>query len=182
MTVCLLAGCGNDKKAAQDGSTNVENETAMENGTGSGSVISIGDSYYYDLLSSETGDIYALTDGEAENGEKPVFVWIHGGGFFGGNAFEEYSFEGANLARHGDIIFVSINHRLNILGHLNLDQYGEEFKDSPNVGIADLVVAMKWINENIAAFGGDPENVTICGHSGGGGKVQCLFQLKDAAP
>lgn len=75
MTVCLLAGCGNDKKAAQDGSTNVENETAMENGTGSGSVISIGDSYYYDLLSSETGDIYALTDGEAENGEKPVFVW-----------------------------------------------------------------------------------------------------------
>ena len=50
------------------------------------------------------------------------------------------------------------------------------------MGIADLVVAMKWINENIAAFGGDPENVTICGHSGGGGKVQCLFQLKDAAP
>lgn len=50
------------------------------------------------------------------------------------------------------------------------------------MGIADLVVAMKWINENIAAFGGNPENVTICGHSGGGGKVQCLFQLKDAAP
>ena len=75
MTVCLLAGCGNDKKAAQDGSTSAENETAMENGTGSGSVISIGDSYYYDLLSSENGDIYALTDGEAENGEKPGFVW-----------------------------------------------------------------------------------------------------------
>ena len=75
MTVCLLAGCGNDKKAAQDGSISAENETAMENGTGSGSVISIGDSYYYDLLSSENGDIYALTDGEAENGEKPVFVW-----------------------------------------------------------------------------------------------------------
>lgn len=136
------------------------------------------------MLEEESEDCQNLNIWAPKGGaeKKPVFVWIHGGGFFGGNAFEEYSFEGANLARHGDIIFVSINHRLNILGHLNLDQYGEEFKDSPNVGIADLVVAMKWINENIAAFGGDPENVTICGHSGGGGKVQCLFQLKDAAP
>lgn len=136
------------------------------------------------MLEEESEDCQNLNIWAPKGGaeKKPVFVWIHGGGFFGGNAFEEYSFEGANLARHGDIIFVSINHRLNILGHLNLDQYGEEFKDSPNVGIADLVVAMKWINENIAAFGGNPENVTICGHSGGGGKVQCLFQLKDAAP
>ncbi len=115
------------------------------------------------------------------NGEKkPVFVWIHGGGFFGGNAFEEISFDGFNLAHKGDVIFVSINHRLNILAHLNLEEYGEEFKNSGNAGIADLVAAMKWIHENIAAFGGDPENVTICGHSGGGGKVQCLFQIEEA--
>ena len=81
MTVCLLAGCGNDKKAAQDGSTSAENETAMENGTGSGSVISIGDSYYYDLLTSETGDIYALTDGEAGTvfvNETPFYATMGG--------------------------------------------------------------------------------------------------------
>ena len=117
------------------------------------------------------------------NGEKKaVFVWIHGGGFFGGNAFEEISFDGFNLAHHGDIIFVSINHRLNVLAHMNLEEYGEEFKNSGNAGIADLGIAMKWIHENIAAFGGDPEKVTICGHSGGGGKVQCLLQIEEAAP
>jgi len=117
------------------------------------------------------------------NGEKKaVFVFIHGGGFFGGNAFEEISFDGFNMAHNGDVIFVSINHRLNVLAHLNLEEYGEAFRNSANAGIADLVAAMKWIHENIAAFGGDPENVTICGHSGGGGKVQCLFQIEEAAP
>ena len=120
---------------------------------------------------------------KAKEGEKKaVFVWIHGGGFFGGNAFEEISFDGFNMAHYGDVIFVSINHRLNVVGYLNLEEYGEEFANSANAGIWDLVVAMKWIHENIAAFGGDPENVTICGHSGGGGKVQCLYQIEEAAP
>lgn len=117
------------------------------------------------------------------NGEKkPVFVWMHGGGYFAGSALEEYSFDGFNMAHYGDIVFVSINHRLNILGHMNLADYGEEFKNSVNVGIADLVAALKWIHENIEAFGGDPDNVTICGHSGGGGKVQCMYQIEEAAP
>lgn len=114
--------------------------------------------------------------------KKPVFVWIHGGGYFAGNALEEYSFDGFNMAHNGDVVFVSINHRLNILAHLNLADYGNEFKNSVNVGIADLVAALKWIHENIATFGGDPQNVTICGHSGGGGKVQCLYQIEEAAP
>ena len=114
--------------------------------------------------------------------KKPVFVWMHGGGFFAGNALEEYSFDGFNLAKYGNIVFVSVNHRLNILGHLNLADYGEEYAHSVNAGIADLVAALKWIHENIEAFGGDPENVTICGHSGGGGKVQCMFQIEEAAP
>ncbi len=118
-----------------------------------------------------------------ENGEKkPVFVWIHGGGFFGGNAFEEISFDGFRMAHYGDVVFVSINHRLNIAGFLNLEDYGKEFWNSGNAGLCDLVTAMKWIHENIAAFGGDPENVTICGHSGGGGKVQCLYQIEEAVP
>ncbi len=117
------------------------------------------------------------------NGEKkPVFVWMHGGGYFAGNALEEYSFDGFNMAHYGDVLFVSINHRLNILGHLNLADYGPEFENSVNVGIFDLVVALQWIHENIAAFGGDPDNVTICGHSGGGGKVQCMYQLAQVAP
>ena len=117
-------------------------------------------------------------DGE----KKPVVVWIHGGGFFGGNAFEEISFDGFRMAHYGDVVFVSINHRLNIAGFLNLEDYGEEFWNSGNAGLCDLVMAMKWIHENISAFGGDPENVTICGHSGGGGKVQCLYQIEEAAP
>ncbi len=117
------------------------------------------------------------------NGEKKaVFVFIHGGGFFAGNAFEEISFDGFHMAHNSDVIFVSINHRLNILAHLNMEEYGEKYKNSANAGIADLVVALKWIHENIAAFGGDPENVTICGHSGGGGKVQCMLQIPEAAP
>ena len=114
--------------------------------------------------------------------KKPVFVWIHGGGFIAGNAMEEYSFDGFNLAHYKDVVFVSINHRLNILGYLNLMEYGEEFANTPNLGLADLVAALKWIHENIASFGGDPENVTICGHSGGGGKVLALYQMEEAAP
>ena len=117
-----------------------------------------------------------------QNGrKKPVFVWIHGGGFMHGNAMEEYSFDGFHLAKEGDVVFVSLNHRLNILGFMNLTAYGEAFSESPNLGLWDLVLALKWIHENIAAFGGDPDNVTICGHSGGGGKVLCLFQMPEAA-
>ena len=112
--------------------------------------------------------------------KKPVFVWMHGGGFFAGNAFEEYSFDGFNLAHHGDIVFVSVNHRLNILGHFNMEDYGEEYHNSVNCGIADLVMALRWVHENIEAFGGDPDNVTICGHSGGGAKVLSMFQIEEA--
>lgn len=114
--------------------------------------------------------------------KKPVFIWIHEGGYFAGNALEEYSFDGFNLAHYGDVIFVSINHRLNILGYLDLSEYGARFSNSVNAGIMDIVMALKWVHENIAAFGGDPENVTICGHSGGGGKVECMYQLEEAAP
>ena len=144
-------------------------------------------SYYRGLhvLEKESEDcqnvnIWAPRAHEGE--KKPVFVWIHGGGFFGGNAFEEISFDGFNMAHNGDVVFVSINHRLNLFGHLNLEDYADDLWNSGNAGLADLVAAMKWIHENIAAFGGDPENVTICGHSGGGGKVQCLYQMEEVAP
>ncbi len=111
---------------------------------------------------------------------RPVFVWMHGGGYFSGSSVEFETVTGFNMAHDGNVVYVSMNHRLNILGHLNLTDYGEEFKYSKNVGIYDLVAALKWIHENIEAFGGDPNNVTIAGHSGGGGKVQCMYQIEAA--
>ncbi len=112
--------------------------------------------------------------------KRPVFVWMHGGGCFSGHATENIIMDGFNMAHDGGVVFVSINHRLNLLGHLNLADYGEEFGNAKNVGIADLVAALRWIHENIEAFGGDPDNVTICGHSGGGGKVLCMYQIEEA--
>ena len=109
------------------------------------------------------------------NGEKkPVFVWIHGGGYFAGNAMEEYSFDGFNLSHYGDVVFVSVNHRLNLLGFLDLSEYGERFSNSVNAGIMDIVMALKWIHENIAAFGGDPDRITVAGQSGGAVAVGAL--------
>lgn len=112
--------------------------------------------------------------------KKPVMVWFHGGGYSSGSAMEHVAYEGDRLAKYDDVVTVCVNHRLNAFGHLDLSAFGEEYKNSVNVGIADLVAALKWIKENIAAFGGDPENVTIFGQSGGGGKVTTLGQTPAA--
>ena len=77
---------------------------------------------------------------------------------------------GDSLCRHGDVVVVTLNHRLNVLGHLNLSAHGEAYRHSANLGIADLVEALRWVQRCIASFGGDPDNVTIFGQSGGGGK------------
>lgn len=108
--------------------------------------------------------------------KKPVMVWFHGGGFSDGSAIAHIAFEGDNMARYQDVVMVCVNHRLNVFGFLDLSMYGEKYQNSGNAGIADLVAALKWIRENIAAFGGDPDNVTIFGQSGGGGKVNALGQ------
>ena len=132
-----------------------------------------------DLPQSE--DCQVLNIWAAKGGEKmPVLVWMHGGGFFSGHSIAENCYDGLNMARKGNMVFVSMNHRLNLLGHLNLSAYGEQFANSVNLGISDLVACLKWVHENIEAFGGDPGNVTICGHSGGGGKVLSLFQVEAA--
>lgn len=112
--------------------------------------------------------------------KKPVMVWFHGGGYSSGSAIEHVAYEGDSLAKHDDVVTVCVNHRLNVFGHLDLSMFGEKFKNSVNVGIADLVAALKWVQENIAAFGGDPDNVTIFGQSGGGGKVTTLGQTPAA--
>jgi para-nitrobenzyl esterase len=109
-------------------------------------------------------------------GKKPVMVWLHGGGFDSGTSAWN---PGMGLAKK-DVVVVSVNHRLNILGFLDLSACSEEYKNSANVGMLDIVAALKWVRNNIRSFGGDPDNVTIFGESGGGGKVGTLLCMPPA--
>lgn len=120
------------------------------------------------------------TQGLNDGKKRPVMVWIHGGGFSTGSSQEQPSYDGASLARKGDVVMVSLNHRLNVLGFLNLSSFGEKYKHSANLGMLDIVEALKWVKNNIAAFGGDPDNVTIFGQSGGGRKVSTLMCMPAA--
>lgn len=112
--------------------------------------------------------------------KKPVMVWLHGGGYAAGSSIEQLAYDGANMAKYGDVVVVTVNHRLNILGYLDLSEFGKEYKNSGNCGHADMVAALRWVNKNIASFGGDPKNVTIFGQSGGGEKVKDLTQIPAA--
>ena len=107
---------------------------------------------------------------------KPVMVWLHGGGFDSGTPAWD---PGMWLAKK-DVVVVSVTHRLNILGFLDLSTCGEKYKYSGNVGMLDVVQALQWVRDNIKEFGGDPENVTIFGESGGGGKVGSLLCMPPA--
>ena len=112
---------------------------------------------------------------------RPVMVYLHGGGYSGGCGHDLLSYEGENLARNHDVVLVNHNHRLNVLGYLNLASVGgSQYASSPNVGMLDLIAALKWVRINIARFGGDPNNVTIFGQSGGGGKVINLLAMPAA--
>ncbi|MBR4459588.1 MAG: carboxylesterase/lipase family protein [Clostridia bacterium] len=111
---------------------------------------------------------------------KPVLFWIHGGGYSSGSSCELELYDGYNLTEFGDIVFVSVNHRLNYLGYLDLSAYGEDYKYTANLGHADLIAALEWVQRNIAIFGGDPNNVTIEGQSGGGTKVTQLMGMPAA--
>jgi para-nitrobenzyl esterase len=112
--------------------------------------------------------------------KRPVLFWIHGGGFTAGSSQELPSYDGGNLSKKGDVVVVSINHRLNILGFLDLSAYGEKYRHSANNSILDMVAALEWVKDNIANFGGDPDNVTIFGQSGGGAKVNTLMAMPKA--
>lgn len=116
-----------------------------------------------------------------DNKKRPVMVWLHGGGFSAGSGQELKSYYGENLSRRGDVVVVSLNHRLGVLGYLNLAEIGgSRFADSANVGMLDIVAALEWVRDNIANFGGDPGNVMIFGQSGGGGKVNTLMAMPSA--
>ncbi|WP_027066078.1 carboxylesterase/lipase family protein [Maribacter sp. Hel_I_7] len=112
--------------------------------------------------------------------KRPVLFWIHGGGFTTGSSHELPSYNGENLAKKGDVVVVSINHRLNVLGFLDLSAHGEKYKHSANNSILDMVKALEWVKNNIENFGGDPNNVTIFGQSGGGAKVTTLMAMPKA--
>jgi para-nitrobenzyl esterase len=112
--------------------------------------------------------------------KKPVMVWMHGGGFTNGSSMEGYAYDGRSLSEFGDVVVVSMNHRLNILGTLDLSAYGPEYANSRYTGTADLVASLQWVRDNIEAFGGDPGNVMIFGQSGGGGKVMRMMYMPSA--
>lgn len=111
---------------------------------------------------------------------RPVMVWLHGGGFTSGSGHETPAYDGENLARRG-VVVVTVNHRLGPLGFLNFAHLGGEAgTTAPNAGMLDLIAALQWVRDNIAAFGGDPTRVTIFGQSGGGGKVSLLMAMPGA--
>src|SRR5262252_8794284 len=119
----------------------------------------------------------ALNDGR----KRPVMFWCHGGAFVSGSGSSPW-YDGANLARKGDVVVVTINHRLNVFGFLHLDELGggEAFASSGSAGMLDIVAALEWVRNHIATFGGDAGNVTIFGESGGGAKVSVLMAMPAA--
>ena len=120
------------------------------------------------------------TSGIGDGRKRPVMVWLHGGGFSAGSGQEQIGYDGANLARGHDVVVVTLNHRLNVLGFLDLSGFGAKYAASGNLGMTDIVKALEWVRDNIAVFGGDPANVTIFGQSGGGGKVSTLLAMPSA--
>jgi para-nitrobenzyl esterase len=139
------------------------------------------DHWNYDDVSEDCLRINVFTPAVGDGGKRPVLVWLHGGGFAAGNGIEQDGYNGENLARLGNAVFCSVNHRLGPFGYCDLSGVGgERFASSGNVGMLDIVAALEWVRDNIAAFGGDPGNVTIMGQSGGGAKV-CTLAAMPAA-
>ena len=133
---------------------------------------------YYDV-SEDCLNLNVWTPG-LDRKKRPVLVWFHGGGYTAGNGIEQDGYNGNNLSREGNVVFVSVNHRLGPMGFSDLSAFGEKYAASANVGVLDLVASLKWVNENIAQFGGDPGNVTIMGQSGGGAKVCTVLSMESA--
>jgi para-nitrobenzyl esterase len=124
--------------------------------------------------------INVWTPSTNDNKKRPVLMWIHGGGYTSGSDNELRMYDGESLARHGDVVMVSVNHRLGVLGFADLSDYGEKWADSTNVGMLDLIAALEWVKANISNFGGDPNTVLVFGQSGGGSKIGTLMGMPGA--
>ncbi len=136
------------------------------------------DHWNYDDVSEDCLRINVWTPA-TDSKKRPVLVWLHGGGYTNGNAIEQDGYHGENIARLGDLVFCSINHRLGPIGYSDLKAAGGSAA-SGNVGNLDMVAALEWVRDNIANFGGDASNVTIMGQSGGGSKVTTLMNMPAA--
>jgi para-nitrobenzyl esterase len=115
----------------------------------------------------------------ADTARRPVMVYIHGGGYSSGSGSDPL-YDGSRLVRRGDVVAVTLNHRLNVFGYACLARLAPGFEDSGNVGQLDLILALRWIRDNIAAFGGDPDRVMLFGQSGGGAKIATLMAMPAA--
>ena len=113
----------------------------------------------------------------ADGGARPVLFWIHGGAYYIGCGSDH---DGSTLAAQGDVVVVTVNYRLGVFGFLDLSRYGDDLAGSAANGFRDQILALRWVRENIADFGGDPDNVTIFGVSGGGGAVNALLAAPSA--
>ena len=139
------------------------------------------DHWNYDDMGEDCLRLNVWTPALDDGGKRPVLVWLHGGGFAKGNGIEQDGYNGENIARRRDIVFCSVNHRLNAFGFSDFSSVGDErFKHSANVGMLDIVAALEWVRDNIENFGGDPSNVTIMGQSGGVSKVCMLCAMPSA--
>lgn len=125
-----------------------------------------------DMFSTESDclNLNVWTDSLDENAKKPVLVFMHGGGLENGSALELKIYDGKYFADYTDVVFVSVNARLNYVGYLDLTAIGGD----ANIGVSDMTLSLQWVRDNITKFGGDPSNVTIMGQSGGGTKVTAL--------
>ncbi|PSL03048.1 carboxylesterase/lipase family protein [Cecembia rubra] len=142
---------------------------------------SFADHWNYDDVSEDCLKLNIWTPGIADGKRRAVLVWLHGGGFTNGNAIEQDGYHGENLSKKGEIVFVSINHRLGPMGFTDFSGVGgEKYKSSGNVGMLDIIAALDWVKENIVNFGGDPNNVTVIGQSGGGAKVTATMAMPAA--
>ncbi|MDP3493677.1 MAG: carboxylesterase family protein [Hyphomonadaceae bacterium] len=112
-------------------------------------------------------------------GRRAVMVWLHAGGFFMGSGSAAVN-DGTRLAAKQDVVVITLNHRLGLFGHLDLSAYGDEFAQSRNAGVLDIVQALEWIRDNVERFGGDPDRVMVFGESGGGWKISTLLAMKAA--
>src|SRR5262245_55846313 len=120
------------------------------------------------------------TRGLRDGGKRPVMFWVHGGGFQAGSGSSP-GYDGTNLCLRGDVVVVTVNHRLNLLGFAFLGDLGNgQLAGAGNAGMLDLVQALRWVRDNIESFGGDPERVLVFGESGGGRKVGALLAMPDA--
>jgi para-nitrobenzyl esterase len=139
------------------------------------------DHWNYDDVSENCLKLNIWTQAINDGKKRPVLLWLHGGGFTNGNGIEQDGYSGENFTRLGDVVFCSLNHRLGPLGFTNLAGVGgEKYAASGNVGMLDIVAALEWVHDNIANFGGDRDNVTIMGQSGGGAKVCLLTSMPSA--